>query len=317
MDLKSRYDQHAFLIYQLIDQLDTPVLVFNKDDKLIYANGAFSLLYREPWQRYRFASPGLLGLEKSADSWQLQRAGSKWQISQSRFIDAGELHQLLVFTNIETAITATQLEAWQMMIRVIGHEVNNSLTPINTIAESLQRRITDKRDNDALQLIADRCEHLQDFISRYGSVSKPLQLACRNIDSVALVAELTQLFPALEITQDIKVKQIWADQSALEQVLINLLKNALEAEATRVTISISNQPGFTVLRLTDDGHGFADQDKILVPLFTTKENGQGLGLSLCRHIVSQHGGRFSIHNQSDSGVMATLTLPFQPGSESD
>ena len=89
---KSRYDQHAFLLYQLIDQLNTPIMVFNKKHKLTYANAAFYTIYEQPWQMYRLASPSLLGLEKTKSGWQLPRTGQQWQVSESEFIDEGEAH---------------------------------------------------------------------------------------------------------------------------------------------------------------------------------------------------------------------------------
>ena len=109
---KSQYDQHALLLYQLIDQLDTPMMVFNQKQKLTYANSAFSILYGQPWKMFRMASPKLLGLQKTPSGWQLPNKEQQWHVSQSEFIDSGERHHLLVFTNIDSAIRASQLNAW-------------------------------------------------------------------------------------------------------------------------------------------------------------------------------------------------------------
>jgi two-component system nitrogen regulation sensor histidine kinase NtrY len=135
---KSQYDQHALLLYQLIDQLDTPMLVFNQKQKLTYANAAFSTFFGQPWQMYRLASPKLLGLIYTDKGWHLPSKDKQWHVSQSEFIDTGERHQLLVFTNIDSAIRASQLHAWQQIIRVMGHEIRNSLTPVSSLAESLK-----------------------------------------------------------------------------------------------------------------------------------------------------------------------------------
>ena len=173
---KSRYDQHAFLVYQLIDQLNTPILVFNQKLKLTYANGAFSRLYHQPWQMFRHASPKLLGLEFIENHWVLENKQQQWQVGQSEFIDDGETHQLLVFTNIESVLRAGQQTAWQQLIRVMGHEIRNSLTPVSSLAESLIERTEKNRDKQALALISERCDHLQDFISRYSSLSQRVAL---------------------------------------------------------------------------------------------------------------------------------------------
>ena len=305
--MKSQYDQHAFLVYQLIDQLATPVLVFNQDNKLSYANGAFTKLYNEPWQMYRYASPKLLNLKKTESGWQLKN-GKQWQINHSEFIDSGETHQLLVFTNIGSAMRETQSSAWQQMIRVIGHEVNNSLTPVASLAEGLADRMDSERNKQALALISERCYHLQDFIQRYASVSKLSNLNRRSISVPPLVARLQGMFVDIQLDSDIRCETLLADESALEQVLINLIKNAIEAEANHINLLIEEQSSKFKIKVIDNGHGVANLDNMFVPLFTTKPDGQGIGLSFCRKIISQHGGEINLENNSSEGVTVTITL---------
>ncbi|MCJ8271368.1 MAG: sensor histidine kinase, partial [Psychrosphaera sp.] len=143
---KSNYDQHVFLVYQLIEQLDSPILVFNAKQQLSFANDAFYHLFGQHWQLFRHGSPELLGLsntyqnspqqEKSKPAWQFEDAekNNRWQIRQSEFIDAGQTYQLLVFIDIESALRENQLNAWQQIIRVLSHEIRNSLTPVSSLA---------------------------------------------------------------------------------------------------------------------------------------------------------------------------------------
>ena len=308
---KSRYDQHAFLVYQLIDQLDTPILVFNAKNKLSYANGAFSRLYDQPWQMYRQASPKLLGLHKTPEGWQLDDKKQQWQISQSEFIDAGEAHQLLVFTNIESALRASQLSAWQQIIRVMGHEIRNSLTPVSSLAESLAQRTSTERDQKALALISDRCHHLQDFISRYSSLSQTLNLNIQQVSVTQLAERLKGLYPGPALKLLVELDWIAADQAFIEQVLINLIKNAIEAGSDDISLSFKEVKGKNQLQLIDNGHGFANMDNLFVPLFTTKQNGQGIGLTFCRNIIEQHQGSIKLSNNADKGVCVTINLPIQ------
>ena len=191
---KSQYDQHALLLYQLIDQLDTPMLVFNKKQKLTYANAAFSTLFGQPWQMYRLASPRLLGLVYTDKGWILPSKEQQWHVSQSAFIDSGERHQLLVFTNIDSAIRASQLNAWQQIIRVMGHEIRNSLTPVSSLAESLASKSVSAREKQALAVISERCHHLQDFVNRYSSLSQTLNLDLQHISVAMFVERLKCLF---------------------------------------------------------------------------------------------------------------------------
>ena len=316
---KSRYDQHAFLVYQLIDQLNTPIMVFNQNDKLSYANGAFSQLYPQHWQMYRQASPKFLSLIKYKNSWSFtdKNKNQQWQISQSEFIDNGEAHKLLVFTNIESALRASQLNAWQQIIRVMSHEIRNSLTPVSSLAESLSVRTTNERDQQALALISDRCLHLQDFVSRYSSLSLSLELNCQSVTVMPLVERLKVLFSEINLVVKIGCEFLWADAIFLEQVLINLIKNADEAGADLIQLNIHETQGNTVIDVIDNGLGFANLENLFVPLYTTKPDGQGIGLSFCRNIIEQHQGSIELINNvveqastsNLTGVTVNISLP--------
>ncbi|MCF6434531.1 HAMP domain-containing sensor histidine kinase [Pseudoalteromonas sp. MMG022] len=313
---KQRYDQHAFLVYQLIDQLETPVMVINQKDQLSYANGAFSLLYDgQPWQRYRNASLKLLGLLKVDNTWQLltnkQQINQQWQISHSIFIDAGRTYQLLIFTNIESTIRNSQDKAWRQMVNVMGHEIRNSLTPVSSIAESLSARATNQRDQDALALISERCMSLQNFINRYASLTKEVNLHYEQVFAKQLAQQVKGLFEQRALHVTVKSGWIWADRSILEQVLINLVKNALEAGAETVDLVLSEDNHNTVIKVIDDGHGFANEENLFVPLFTTKQEGQGIGLSFCRNVIEQHNGSISLVNNPTHGVTVTITIPLK------
>jgi len=178
---KSRYDQHAFLVYQLIGQLEAPILVFDHKQQLSFGNDAFIHLFKRPWQMLRHASAQLLGLELSANNWQFLEDSlrKKWQIRKSEFIDDGQTHQLLVFIDIESALRENQLNAWQQIIRVLTHEIRNSLTPVSSMAETLADKTDNERDKMVLDVITERCSHLQDFVSRYSSLSQQYQLNCQ------------------------------------------------------------------------------------------------------------------------------------------
>lgn len=321
---KSRYDQHAFLLYQLIDQLNTPMMVFNKKLKLTYANSAFSILYGQPWQMYRMSSPSVLGLVQNEEGWQLPTKDQQWQISQSEFIDTGESHLLLVFTNIGSAMRASQQNAWQQIIRVMGHEIRNSLTPVSSLAESLMASNTNDREKQALSVISERCQHLNEFISRFSTLSNQLDLKIKPFKVDALITRIKALFETTALNLNIKVNTVLADEVFLEQVLINLIKNAHEANATEISITIEQAPhsaaSKTQITVKDNGHGFANLDNLFVPLFTTKPDGQGIGLTFCRNIIEQHKGTINLINHLENdeitdnsntrnGVSVVITIP--------
>jgi nitrogen fixation/metabolism regulation signal transduction histidine kinase len=313
---KSQYDQHAMLLYQLIDQLDTPMLVFNNKQKLSYANAAFAVLFGQPWQMFRLASPKFLGLEKKREGWEIKDKPGQWHISQSEFIDAGERHQLLVFTNIDAAIRASQLSAWQQIIRVLGHEIRNSLTPVSSLAESLATKLESEREKQALSVISDRCIHLQDFVNRYSSLSQKLNLNIESIDIKRFIDKLNALFPEHQLNIKTKAKLLSADPAFIEQVFINLIKNAYEASASQIAISFEEKNGRSLISLIDNGQGFANIENLFVPLFSTKQQGQGIGLTFCRNIIEQHNGSIELINNTAKvnqgrGVTVSISLPIK------
>ncbi len=308
---KSRYDQHVFLVYQLIEQLETPMLAFNAKQQLTFGNAAFADLYHQPWQMCQSVSPAFLGLEWLEGGWQFtdKNRNRQWQIRQSEFIEAGESYQLLVFINIESALRKSQLDAWQQIIRVLSHEIRNSLTPVSSLAESLATRAGNERDKMALEVITGRCQHLQDFVSRYASLSKKLDLTAQWIVLSSVIKRVSGLFKGFTIEAELSDVKIWADVTFIEQVFINLIKNANEANATEVQLSVSEVNQQSVIKVVDDGDGFANLDNLFIPLYTTKPQGQGIGLSFCRNIIEQHEGTFELSNNQQRGVTVTIQLP--------
>ena len=327
---KSRYDQHAFLVYQLITQLDTPVLVLNEKQQLNFGNDGFYQLFKQPWQMYRHSSPARLGLTKTAQQWQFINSehNQQWQIRHSEFIDNGQSHQLLIFVDIGSAIRTSQLNAWQQIIRVLGHEIRNSLAPVSSLSESLADKSANERDKTALNVISERCQHLQTFVERYASLSKPLSINPQWLSVTQFLTPIIALYPQLTITTKINNKlsteisdetsaeQLWADETLLAQVIINLLKNSQEAEATSVEFNFSQQSQHYQITLIDNGHGFSNLDNLFVPLYSTKPQGQGIGLNFCRNIIEQHQGKLTLVNNEiknknthlSHGITVTIEL---------
>jgi len=315
--LKSRYDQNIFLVYRLIEQLDSPILVFNQHPQLTYANSAFNELFPQPWQIFRNSSPGLLGLEFVDNNWRFKekQRDSKWQIRHSEFIDQGKTHQLMVFVNIESALRQSQLSAWQQLIRVLGHEIRNSLTPVSALAQGLSLKAEGDREKQALTVITERCQHLQDFVSRYASITKPFHLNCQKLSATNIAKRIQGLLKDVPLEIVFKVDSFWADPAFIEQVLLNVIKNAYEAseQGEKIKLIFSEDTYSSLIEVVDSGHGFANLDNLFVPLYSTKQNGQGIGLSFCRNIIEHHKGTINLTNNSNaSGVTVTITLPLTP-----
>jgi len=315
--LKSRYDQNIFLVYRLIEQLDSPILVFDQHPQLTYANSAFNELYPQPWQIFRHSSPGLLGLEFVEGHWRFKEKlrDSKWQIRHSEFIDKGKTHQLMVFVNIESALRQSQLSAWQQLIRVLGHEIRNSLTPVSALAQGLSIKAEGEREKQALTVINERCLHLQEFVSRYASITKPFHLNCQLLSATNIATRIQGLLKEVPLEVEISAESFWADPAFIEQVLLNLIKNANEASQPeeKIKLIFSESSTGSLIEVVDSGHGFANLDNLFVPLYSTKQNGQGIGLSFCRNIIEHHKGSIKLVNNTGSpGVTVSIALPLAP-----
>jgi two-component system nitrogen regulation sensor histidine kinase NtrY len=252
----------------------------------------------------------------------------RWEIRRSQFRQGGRPHELLVLSDLSQPLREEERQAWQRLIRVIGHEMNNSLAPIKSIAGSLSSIIdrdpppSDWRDDmqRGLSVIASRSEALSRFMSAYARLAKlpPPKLA--PIDVSAFVDRVA----TFEKAHDIKVAggpalTIQGDADQLEQLLINLIRNAVDAvneTGGGVRVGWQRVPGSSPatveLWVEDEGPGLGNTGNLFVPFFTTKPGGSGIGLVLSRQIAEAHGGNLQLENRSDRrGVRATLRLPVQ------
>ena len=197
---------------------------------------------------------------------------------------------------------------------MLGHEIRNSLTPVSSLAESLSTKLESGREKQALSVISERCIHLQDFVNRYSSLNQKLNLNLEAIDIERFTEKLRALFPERQLSIQAKAKLLNADPTFIEQVFINLLKNAYEAGASQIDIRFEESKKHSLITVTDNGQGFANTENLFVPLFTTKPQGQGIGLTFCRNIIEQHNGSIDLTNNTTKvnkgkGVTVNIQLP--------
>jgi nitrogen fixation/metabolism regulation signal transduction histidine kinase len=325
-DLQQRkqvYDQHTLLIYHLIEQLETPIVIFNNQLQLSHANAAFSQYIEQPWQAKRLAKSESLGLVFQK-GWQFteQEQSERWQIKHSQFVEHEQTYHLVILSNVEELLRVNQQKSWQQIIRVLSHEIRNSLTPIKSLAQTLvSQELEDTKSKQALQVIVDRSISLQEFVNRYGDITKNITINKSWFNTNDFIKTVTVLFPQCAFTLDSKIERVWGDIVLLKQVLINLIKNGVEANNQNSESCISftifsqhnrNEKG-VVIEVTDNGQGISNIDNLFVPFYTTKSQGQGIGLSLSKNIIEQHGGRLTLVNNADkNGATAKIYLSQKP-----
>ena len=324
---KNIYDKSIYLMYSLIEQLDTPVLMLNQRGQLIRANDAFSRFYGQSWHLLRKYNATQLGLLKKEKLWQLSDndKNSRWEIRQSYFRTEDEIYELLVMIDLEATIRKTQQESWQKIIRVLSHEINNSLTPIQSLAQSISdNEPVSTSGKKVLNIIYERSMSLQKFINEYVKCSKPQQPQYKKISIDTMFNNIAPLFindkqnrENLRLTGT--TLELWVDPMLIEQVLINLIKNAFEAcnDNPQVSVDCSLSGNKVIIKIIDNGHGIQNPDNIMTPFYTTKANGQGLGLDICRNLIESHKGRLVLQKRkSAQGTEAIITLPVLQPSES-
>jgi two-component system nitrogen regulation sensor histidine kinase NtrY len=252
----------------------------------------------------------------------------RWEVRTSTFRQGGLPHRLLVLTDVSRPLREEERLAWQRLIRVLGHEINNSLAPIHSIAGSLERVIApevpppDWRDDvrRGLTVIASRAEALSRFTGAYARLARLPAPRFAPVDVGELVRRVAGLETRLAMRVSVGPDAVLsADADQIEQLLINLVRNAADAAletAGGVATgwrAVSGERGRLEIWVADEGPGLASTSNLFVPFFTTKPGGSGIGLVLSRQIAEAHGGSLSLENRQDRpGCIARLTLPLTP-----
>ena len=245
----------------------------------------------------------------------------RFEVRRALFYRDGRPHHLVVVADLSQALREEEQAAWQRIVRVLSHEINNSLTPIKSIAHSLQRIIDRaggfQRSDEVIQglsLIEERSGALGRFLRSYAQLArlpKPNPQPVRVSDLVNRIVELEKRLPVVvHASTDVRIV---ADSDQIEQLLINVVRNAVDASLETnggVTIGWTKTAGWLELVVEDEGKGLPDTSNLFVPFFTTKPNGSGIGLALSRQIAEAHNGTITLENRTPSpGCRALLRLP--------
>jgi len=248
-------------------------------------------------------------------------ASGRWGVRRSTFREEGLPHELLVLTDLSRTLREEERRAWQRIVRVLGHEMNNSLAPIKSLAaslESLMRRDPlppDWKDDASagLNSIASRADSLSRFLQAYTRLTKLPPPQKQDVDLSQLVRRVVDLEPRLSVKVMPGPKTlIRADAAQIEQALINLVHNAVDAALeTHGTVLIGwyEKEDAVEIFVQDEGPGIMNPANLFVPFFTTKPDGSGIGLPLSRQIAEAHGGSLALMNRESKGAEALLRLP--------
>jgi len=322
------------LLRTVMGEISVAVFAFDRDQRLQLVNRAGEQLLDRPAAQMTGRLAHELGLAECLEGDPTRILDTafhgqmgRWALRRSSFREQGQPHQLIVLTDLSRALRDEERQAWKRLIRVMGHELNNSLAPIHSISSSLTQLLDrqprpDDWEEDVrggLGIVQSRSEALIRFMEAYSRLARlpPPNKRPFNVHEWAGHAvQLEQRLP-VRILESPDIT-ICGDADQLDQVLINLVRNATDAaladargdEEPVVEIQWHLKVDQFVLSIRDNGPGFADTGNLFVPFFTTKQGGSGIGLTLCRQIVEGHDGRLSLVNRAEGrGAEAVVRLP--------
>jgi nitrogen fixation/metabolism regulation signal transduction histidine kinase len=319
----------TMLLRTVMREIDVAVFAFDEHERLRLVNRAGERLLAAGQEKLLGATAEELGLEVCLDGPEtttMQKVfpggAGRFGVRRTRVRERGLPLELVVISDLTQALSEQELQAWQRLVRVLGHELNNSLAPIKSIAGSLVAIINrdplaeDWREDmvRGLSVITSRSESLSRFIGAYARLAKLPRPQLQPLDVAACVGRAVSFETRLhvEVVRGPELV-VQGDPDQLEQVLINLLRNAADASLTTqggVRVGWRVDGSMLEIWIKDDGPGLSSTANLFVPFFTTKPGGSGIGLVLSRQIAEGHGGALMLENRSDGpGCIARLRLP--------
>jgi two-component system nitrogen regulation sensor histidine kinase NtrY len=323
------------LLHRIMEEVDVAVFALDDQSRLQVVNRAGERLLGEPSERLVGRSAADLGLADVLSDGPLRRIVAKtfpvgfgrWEVRRSAFRERGLPHSLLVVTDLTETLREEERQAWKRLLRVLGHELNNSLAPIRSMASTLagllarQPRPEDWEEdlNSGLEIIGNRAEALSRFMAAYARLARLPRPRLAPLELSALIRRVAALESRLSVyVEKGPAVTLQGDADQLEQLLINLVRNAVDAAleshrgAGGVGIGWRVAGEQVEVRIEDEGLGISNPENLFVPFYTTKPDGTGIGLALSRQIAEAHGGTLTLENrQPGPGCEALLRLPLR------
>ena len=323
--------ERELLLRTLLDASPLAIVFYADAGRIVYTNAPASRMFFEGQAAegknfLRLVSSGpeafrvpLLSANEEIASFEIEGQRETYHFVRRTFAFADEPHTLLVVRHVTREVARHELDVLKRVVRLLSHEVNNSLAPVSSLVHSARQIVKTgervERLSRVFDTIEERAQHLSQFIAGYAALARlpQPQPQPQELEWETLLGRLRVLYPEAKLTAPSGARG-YCDPAQIEQALINLLKNASEAggRADEVALEVSRlAEGGSQLRVLDRGLGFLPEalENAVLPFFTTKPQGSGVGLPLVREIVAAHGGQLSLGAREGGGAVATLRLP--------
>jgi PAS domain S-box-containing protein len=316
------------LLTHVMEEIAVAVFAFDPAHRLLFANKAAEQLVGRAGAEMMGVPAADLGFVEylSGETRRLIDRSfgsrrSRYEVRRAQFYREGRPHHLLVFVDLSQALREEEQAAWQRIVRVLSHEINNSLTPIKSIAHSLRRFVERAPDferrpqvEDGLALIEERSGALSRFLRAYAQLARLPKPQPASVNLGALVNRIIELEHRVPVlVRPSPAVRLVADSDQVEQLIINLVRNAVDASLETggsVVIAWKQADAWLELTVDDEGKGLPDTSNLFVPFFTTKPHGSGIGLALSRQIAEAHRGSVTLENRAPGpGCRAVVRLP--------
>lgn len=323
--------QRELLLDTVIQSTPVALILTDNHDHIVYSNLAAKTLLNQkrPLEGMKFAEiyqhmPQAL-MEATANKQEglitekLNDETIVYHLNYQSFTLNKQQHNLYLYKNLTSDMSRKESEIWKQVIRLISHELNNSLAPISSLTNSAKKVIGSGKNQhmlpEMLDTISRRSAHLHQFIEQYAHFARLPQPNKSAIELRPFIQTITQLC-AVETVTRFEADRLFCDAAQIEQVLINIIKNAKESGSALdgILLSVYQTAEQITFEVTDQGKGMTEQQLLqaLLPFYTTKSKGTGVGLALCNEIVIAHGGKLKLENQKEGGLRVAFSLSLKP-----
>ena len=319
--------QRELLLDTVIQTTPVALILTNNNDQIVYSNLAAKTLLNQKKKLdgmkfsdiYQHMPTALMeATTNKLDGLITEKLNDEtivYHLNYQPFTLNKQRHHLYLYKNLTTDISRKESDIWKQVIRLISHELNNSLAPISSLTHSAKKIIASNENQhmlpDILNTISRRSAHLHKFIEQYAHFARLPKPDKTKVKIRPFIQTVTQLC-AVEASTRFEAETVLCDAAQIEQVLINLIKNAEESgsDKQQIALNVYQSTNQITFEVTDQGKGLTEQQLLqaLLPFYTTKSKGTGVGLALCNEIVIAHGGRLKLENQVEGGLKVSFSL---------